>query len=205
MTPFPVFAVKPEILGVNGNHSETSDPGLALVLFALVRSNPPATVSFVDRSGQSVANTTDFLLLDSQTYPRLADHTLRIMLSSLSGNLSLNVSSGAAAVQSNLTLAGQGIGMTSPPFTSPVSHSRILPAIVFPEFLQSRVEVPMLGIVTGGAMAFMALLILSLIVLCLMQKNKSKSFGETRMSHTEPTVTSGPSSYSPFSPYRSAS
>lgn len=37
----------------------------------------------------------------------------------------------------------------------------------------------MLGIVTGGAMAFMALLILSLIVLCLMQKNKSKAFGET--------------------------
>lgn len=37
----------------------------------------------------------------------------------------------------------------------------------------------MLGIVTGGAMAFMALLILSLIVLCLMQKNKSKSFGKT--------------------------
>lgn len=51
--------------------------------------------------------------------------------------------------------------------------------ILFPEFLQSRVEVPMLGIVTGGAMAFMALLILSLIVLCLMQKNKSKPFGKT--------------------------
>lgn len=51
--------------------------------------------------------------------------------------------------------------------------------ILFPEFLQSRVEVPMLGIVTGGAMAFMALLILSLIVLCLMQKNKSKSFGKS--------------------------
>lgn len=53
--------------------------------------------------------------------------------------------------------------------------------ILSPEFLQSRVEVPMLGIVTGGAMAFMALLILSLIVLCLMQKNKSKSFGEARV------------------------
>lgn len=39
----------------------------------------------------------------------------------------------------------------------------------------------MLGIVTGGAMAFMALLILSLIVLCLMQKNKSKSIGETQV------------------------
>ncbi|KAF7199327.1 transmembrane protein 25-like [Nothobranchius furzeri] len=36
----------------------------------------------------------------------------------------------------------------------------------------------MFGIVTGGAIAFMALLILSLIVLCLMHKNKSKSFEE---------------------------
>lgn len=63
----------------------------------------------------------------------------------------------------------------------------------------------MLGIVTGGAMAFMALLILSLIVLCLMQKSKSKSFGETRTSRAGPTVTGAPSSQSPFSPYRSAS
>ncbi|XP_056905177.1 transmembrane protein 25 [Takifugu flavidus] len=142
---------KPEILRVNVNHSETSHPAFALVLFALVRSNPPATISFVDQSGQLVADTTDFLLLDSQTNPQLANNTLRIMLSSLSGTLSLNVTNTAGTVQSNLTLA---------------------------EFLQSRVEVPMLGIVTGGAMAFMALLILSLIVLCLMQKNKSKSFDQ---------------------------
>lgn len=54
----------------------------------------------------------------------------------------------------------------------------VLPA----EFLQSRVEVPMLGIVTGGAMAFMALLILSLIVLCLMQKNSIKTFGKSTVS-----------------------
>lgn len=56
-------------------------------------------------------------------------------------------------------------------------YSKVMLCCVSPEFLQSRVEVPMLGIVTGGAMAFMALLILSLIVLCLMQKNKSKTFG----------------------------
>lgn len=171
---------------MDANHSQTSDPGLALVLFALVRSNPPATISFVDQSGQSVANTTDFLLLDSQTNPRLANHTLRIVLSSLSGNLSLNVSNSVGTVQSNLTLAGQPVRTALPTFY--FSHSlylrylssrcKILRVILFPEFLQSRVEVPMLGIVTGGAMAFMALLILSLIVLCLMQKNKSKSFGE---------------------------
>ncbi|KAM7399657.1 hypothetical protein PAMP_018907 [Pampus punctatissimus] len=142
---------QPEILRVNAHYSETSDPGLSLVLFALVRSNPPATITFVDQSGQPVPNTSDFFIVDSQSYPWLTNHTLRVMLSSVSGNVSLNASNSVGAVQSNLTLA---------------------------EFLQSRVEVPMLGIVTGGAMAFMALLILSLIVLCLMQKNKSKSFDE---------------------------
>ncbi|XP_071394999.1 transmembrane protein 25 [Centroberyx affinis] len=142
---------QPEILRVKAHYSETSDPGLSLVLFALVRSNPPATITFVDQSGQLVANTSDFLILDSRSYPWLTNHTLRVTLSSLSGNVSLNASNSVGAVQSNLTLA---------------------------EFLQSRVEVPMLGIVTGGSMAFMALLILSLIVLCLMQKNKSKSIDE---------------------------
>uniref|UniRef100_A0A673A1E6 Transmembrane protein 25 n=1 Tax=Sphaeramia orbicularis TaxID=375764 RepID=A0A673A1E6_9TELE len=144
---------QPEILRVNAHYSETSDPGLSLVLFALVRSNPPATISFVDQSGQLVANTSDFLILDSRSYPWLTNHTLRVTLSSLSGNVSLNASNSVGTALSNLTL-----------------------------FLQSRVEVPMLGIVTGGSMAFMALLILSLIVLCLMQKNKSKTFGKTRIS-----------------------
>ncbi|XP_039987163.1 transmembrane protein 25 [Xiphias gladius] len=142
---------QPEILRVNARYSETSDPGLSLVLFALVRSNPPATITFVDQFGQLVTNTSDFLILDSRSYPWLTNHTLRVTLRSLSGNVSVNASNSVGTVQSNLTLA---------------------------EFLQSRVEVPMLGIVTGGAMAFMALLILSLIVLCLMQKNKSKSVDE---------------------------
>ncbi|CAG6006564.1 transmembrane protein 25 isoform 1-T4 [Menidia menidia] len=142
---------QPEILRVKAHYSETSDPGLSLVLFALVRSNPPATITFVDQSGQLVANASDFLILDSRSHPWLTNHTLKVTLGSLSGNISLNVSNSVGTVQSNLTLA---------------------------EFLQSRVEVPMLGIVTGGAMAFMALLILSLIVLCLMQKNKGKSYDE---------------------------
>uniref|UniRef100_A0A8C5AUL6 Ig-like domain-containing protein n=1 Tax=Gadus morhua TaxID=8049 RepID=A0A8C5AUL6_GADMO len=143
---------QPEILRVKAHYSETSDPSdLSLVLFALVRSNPPATLTFVDQSGQMVANTSDLLVLDARSYPWLANHTLKVTLSSLSGNVSMNASNSVGTAQSNLTLA---------------------------EFLQSRVEVPMLGIVTGGAMAFMALLILSLIVLCLMQKN-SKAIGKT--------------------------
>ncbi|XP_033833049.1 transmembrane protein 25 [Periophthalmus magnuspinnatus] len=142
---------QPEILKVKAQYSETADPGLSLVLFALVRSNPPATLSFMDQTGHVVANTSDFLILDSHSYPWLTNHSLRVALSSLSGNMSLNADNSLGTAQSNLTLA---------------------------EFLQSRVEVPMLGIVTGGAMAFMALLILSLIVLCLMQKNKSKTIEE---------------------------
>uniref|UniRef100_A0A8C6TJ09 Transmembrane protein 25 n=1 Tax=Neogobius melanostomus TaxID=47308 RepID=A0A8C6TJ09_9GOBI len=143
---------QPEILKVKAQYSETADPGLSLVLFALVRSNPPATLSFVDQTGHVVANTSDFLILDSHNYPWLTNHSLRVALNSLSGNMSLN--------------ADNGLGTSS---------------CVPSEFLQSRVEVPMLGIVTGGAMAFMALLILSLIVLCLMQKNKSKTIGKTRL------------------------
>ncbi|XP_072310917.1 transmembrane protein 25 [Eucyclogobius newberryi] len=142
---------QPEILKVNAQYSESADPGLSLVLFALVRSNPPAALSFMDQTGHVVANTSDFLILDSHSYPWLTNHSLRVALNSLSGNMSLNADNSLGTAQSNLTLA---------------------------EFLQSRVEVPILGIVMGGAMAFMALLILSLIVLCLMQKNKSKNIDE---------------------------
>ncbi|XP_030633741.1 transmembrane protein 25 [Chanos chanos] len=143
---------EPEILRVKAHYSETSDPGLSLVLFALVRSNPPATITWVDQSGRLVANTSDFLILDSQSYPWLTNHTLRVALSSLAGNISVNASNSIGSAQSNLTLT---------------------------EFLHSRVEVPMLGIVTGGAAAFITLLILTLIVFCLLHKNKSKAIEES--------------------------
>ncbi|KAI1893270.1 hypothetical protein AGOR_G00121980 [Albula goreensis] len=117
----------PEIIRVNAHYSDTSDPGLSLVLFALVRSNPPATITWVDQSGRLVT------------------------LSSLSGNISVNASNSVGSAQTNLTLA---------------------------EFLQSSVEVPVLGILTGGAMGFITLLILTLLLLCLIQKNKGKNIEE---------------------------
>ena len=106
-SPLLCLPVQPEILRVNAHYSETSDPGLSLVLFALVRSNPPATITFVDQSGQPVANTSDFLILDSRSYPWLTNHSLRVALSSLSGNVSLNASNSLGTAQSNLTLTGQ--------------------------------------------------------------------------------------------------
>ncbi|KAG9265336.1 transmembrane protein 25 [Astyanax mexicanus] len=142
---------QPEILRVNAHYSETADPGLALVLFALVRSNPPATITWVDQSGQLVANSTDFLILDSRSYPWLANHSLQVTLSSLPPNISVSVNNSIGTVQTNLTLT---------------------------EFLQSRVEVPMLGIVTGGVVGFITLLILTLMVLCLLQKDKGKAIEE---------------------------
>ncbi|XP_075871337.1 transmembrane protein 25 isoform X1 [Nelusetta ayraudi] len=142
--------LKPGTLTVSLHPSESFPPGLFLLLLALVPSNPPATVTFTDPSGHLVANASGFFT-SSESHPWLTNHTLRIMLSGLSGEVSGNGSSGGAA-QRNLSLAA--------------------------EFLQSRVDVPMLGIVTGGVMAFMALLILSLIVLCLMQKNTIKTFDE---------------------------
>ncbi|XP_026994527.2 transmembrane protein 25 isoform X3 [Tachysurus fulvidraco] len=143
--------VQPEILRVNAHYSETSDPGISLVLFALVRSNPPATITWVDQSGQLVANSSDFLILDSRSYPWLANHSLQVMLSSLSGNVSLSANNSLGATHTNLTLT---------------------------EFLQSRVEVPVLGIVTGGVAGFVTLLILTLMVLCLLHKDKSKIIEE---------------------------
>ncbi|XP_062872602.1 transmembrane protein 25 [Trichomycterus rosablanca] len=142
---------QPEILRVNAHYSETSDPGLSLVLFALVRSNPPATITWVDHSGQLVANTSDFLILDSRSYPWLANHSLQVMLSSVPGNVSVSVNNSLGSAHTNLTLS---------------------------EFLQSRVEVPVLGIVTGGVAGFVTLLILTLMVLCLLHKDKSKVLEE---------------------------
>ncbi|XP_031429392.1 transmembrane protein 25 [Clupea harengus] len=142
---------QPEILRVNAHYSDTSDPGLSLVLFALVRSNPPATITWMDQSGQQVANTSDFLILDTQNYPWLSNHSLRVSMNNLTGNVSVNANNSVGAAQSNLTLS---------------------------DFLQSRVEVPVMGIVTGGVLGFVTLLILTLIVVCLLHKGKGKDVEE---------------------------
>ncbi|XP_039525956.1 transmembrane protein 25 isoform X2 [Pimephales promelas] len=139
---------QPEILRVDAHYSETADPGLSLILFALVRSNPPATITWVDRSGQLLANSSDFLILDSRSHPWLANHSLQVTLSSLSGNISVNANNSLGSAHSNLTLT---------------------------DFLQSRVEVPMFGIVTGGVAGVVTLLIFTLMVFFLLQKDKTKA------------------------------
>ncbi|XP_067307590.1 transmembrane protein 25 isoform X2 [Pseudorasbora parva] len=151
---------QPEILRVDAHYSESAEPGLALILFALVRSNPPATISWVDRSGQLLANSSDFLILDSRSFPWLANHSLQVTLSSLSGNVSVSANNSLGSAQSNLTLT---------------------------EFLQSRVEVPMFGIVTGGVAGFITLLIFTLMVFFLLQKDQSKAIEEPVAVHMSST------------------
>ncbi|MBN3310759.1 TMM25 protein, partial [Amia calva] len=142
---------QPEIVRVNAHYSESAEPGLSLILFVLVRSNPPATITWVDQSGQLVTNTSDFLILDSRSYPWLTNHTLRVTLSSLASNVSVNANNSLGASHSSVTLT---------------------------DFLQSRVEVPMLGILGGGIVAVLTLLLLSLLLLCVLFKNRRREKGE---------------------------
>ncbi|MGH0173633.1 UNVERIFIED_CONTAM: hypothetical protein FKN15_002721 [Acipenser sinensis] len=141
---------QPEIVRLIAHYSESSEPGLSLLLFVLVHSNPPATVTFVDESGQQVTNTSDFLILDTRSYPRLTNHTLRVTLSSLPGNVSVS--------------ASNELGITNSP-------------LALTDLLLSRVEVPVLGIIVGGVLGFLSLVLLNLLVLCLVYKRGRRGAG----------------------------
>lgn len=108
MSPPPVLPVKPETLTVSLQPSESFPPGLFLLLLALVPSNPPATVTFRDQSGHLVANASGFFTSAAGSHPWLSNHTLRMVLRGLSGEVLANGSSGGAG-QRNLSLAGQSL------------------------------------------------------------------------------------------------
>lgn len=105
VSPTPVLPVKPETLTVSLQPSESFPPGLFLFLLALVPSKPPATITYTDQSGRLVANASGFFT-SSGSHPWLTNHTLRMVLSGLSGERAVNGSSGGAE-QRNLSLAGQ--------------------------------------------------------------------------------------------------
>lgn len=107
VSPLPVLPVKPETLTVSLQPSESFPPGLFLFLLALVPSKPSATVTFADQSGHLVANASGFFT-SSGSHPWLTNHTLRMVLSGLSGEVSRNSSSGGAE-QRNLSLTGQSV------------------------------------------------------------------------------------------------
>uniref|UniRef100_A0A5F9DHL0 Transmembrane protein 25 n=1 Tax=Oryctolagus cuniculus TaxID=9986 RepID=A0A5F9DHL0_RABIT len=123
-----------------------------LVLFALVRANPPANVTWIDQDGPVIVNTSDFLVLDAQNYPWLTNHTVQLQLRSLPHNLSV--------------VASNDVGVTS----------ASLPA---PGLLATRVEVPLLGIVVAGGLALGTLVGFSTLVACLVCR-KEKTKGPSR-------------------------
>ncbi|XP_074071282.1 transmembrane protein 25 isoform X1 [Macrotis lagotis] len=141
---------KPEIAQVGAKYQEAQGPGLLVVLFALVRANPPANVTWIDRDGPLTVNTSDFLVLDAQSYPWLTNHTVQLQLQSLAQNLSV--------------VAANGVGVTS----------SSLPA---PGLLATQVEVPMLGIIVAGALALGTLVGFSTLVACLVCRKDKKTTG----------------------------
>ncbi|NWS74738.1 TMM25 protein, partial [Crotophaga sulcirostris] len=117
---------KPEILQADARYQESEGTGLLLVLSVLVQANPPASITWVDQDGRVMANTSEFLFLDATHYPGLANHSLRVHLSSAAGNISVS--------------AANSMGVTT---------TSLLPA----GLLDARVELPLLGVAVGAALA----------------------------------------------------
>ncbi|XP_064029275.1 transmembrane protein 25 isoform X2 [Pogoniulus pusillus] len=131
---------KPEILRADVRYQKVEGAGLLLVLFVLVQANPPASVIWVDQDGHVMANASEFLLLSATHYPRLANHSLLVHLGSTAGNFSVS--------------AANSVG---------IATASLLP----PGLLDTRVELPLLGVAVGAAVALGALLSLGSCAACL--------------------------------------
>ncbi|XP_005299835.2 transmembrane protein 25 isoform X1 [Chrysemys picta bellii] len=141
---------KPEIMTMNAKYQEAKDPGLLMVLFVLVRANPPASITWIDQDGHVMMNTSDFLILDTKSYPWLTNHTVQVQLSSVAKNFSFT--------------AANNVGIT---------NSSILP----PGLLDTRVELPLLAIIVGGALALGTLVCLNTLIICVVWRKGKKASG----------------------------
>ncbi|NXN96666.1 TMM25 protein, partial [Rhinopomastus cyanomelas] len=131
---------KPEILRADVHYQEVEEAGLLLVFSVLVQANPPARVTWRDQDGHVMANTSEFLLVGATRYPGLANHSLCIHLGSTSGNFSVS--------------AANSVGVTT---------ASLLP----PGLLDARVELPLLGVAVGAALALGTVLGLGSCAACL--------------------------------------
>ncbi|KAF6106743.1 transmembrane protein 25 [Phyllostomus discolor] len=144
---------KPEIAQVGAKYQEAQGQGLLVVLFALVRANPPANVTWIDQDGLVTVNTSDFLVLEAQNYHWLTNHTIQLQLRSLAYNLSV--------------VATNDVGVTS----------ASLPA---QGLLATQVEVPLLGIIVAGGLSLGTLVAFSTLVACLVYRKEKKTKGPSR-------------------------
>ncbi|NWX55065.1 TMM25 protein, partial [Promerops cafer] len=122
---------KLEILQEGTRYKQVEGTGLLLVLFVLVQASPPASITWVDQDGHVMANASKFLLLSATSYPGLANHSLHIHLRCTAGNLSVS--------------AANSVGITAA-------------SLVPTGLLDARVELPVLGVAIGAALALAALL-----------------------------------------------
>nr|KAF6439289.1 transmembrane protein 25 [Molossus molossus] len=106
LLPALLSSVKPEIAQVGARYPEGQDQGLLVVLFALVRANPPANVTWIDQDGPVTVNTSDFLVLDAQNYPWLTNHTVQLRLRSLAHNLSVVATNDIGVTSASLPAPG---------------------------------------------------------------------------------------------------
>ncbi|NWI49041.1 TMM25 protein, partial [Calyptomena viridis] len=150
---------KPEILQAGARYQEVEGSGLLLLLFVLVQANPPASITWVDQDGHAMANASEFLLLGATRYPGLANHSLHVHLSSMAGNFSVS--------------AANSIGITT---------ASLLPT----GLLDARVELPLLGVAVGAALALAALLSLGSCAACLACHSPKPEPGPGRVGGSSP-------------------
>ncbi|XP_059939099.1 transmembrane protein 25-like [Mesoplodon densirostris] len=98
------YTVKLEIAQVGAKYQEAQGPGLLVVLFALVRANPPANVTWIDQDGPVTVSASDFLVLDARNYPWLTKHT--VQLRCLPHNLSVVATNDVGVTSTSLPAAG---------------------------------------------------------------------------------------------------
>ncbi|NXW58271.1 TMM25 protein, partial [Eurystomus gularis] len=168
---------KPEILQADAHYQEVEGAGLLLVLFVLVQANPPASVTWVDQDGQVMANASEFLLLGTTRYPGLANHSLRIHLDSAASNFSVS--------------AANSVG---------IATASLLP----PGLLDARVELPLLGVAVGAALALGTLISLGSCAACLACRRAKPVPGEGQAGASSPLGRCSPCSSSEHLPPPSA-
>ncbi|XP_063211288.1 transmembrane protein 25 isoform X2 [Chroicocephalus ridibundus] len=106
-----------------------------------------------------MANASEILLLAATRHQGLANHSLRIHLGRAAGNFSINVAN--------------SVGVTT---------ASLLP----PGLLDARVELPLLGVAVGAALALVTLLGLGSCVACLACRRAKPAPGEVRAGPSSP-------------------
>ncbi|XP_064360207.1 transmembrane protein 25 isoform X1 [Dromaius novaehollandiae] len=127
----------PEILRAD---ARAEGPGLLVVLLALVQANPPAAVTWVGPDGRAVPNGSELLVPDAGGRPALANHTVRLRLGTAAGSFSVSAANGLGIANASVPIAG---------------------------LLEARVELPLLGVAVGSALALGALLGLGWLSACV--------------------------------------